>query len=602
MTAPFLIFDFPQPYCFSQPTEVITAETIAEVVPALRRVQGATEAGLYAAGFVAYEAAPAFDSALRVQPPLAGLPLLWFGLFSKPQELPQAEQSVVGPVESLHPDTDIGEYQKAICSIREGIAAGEFYQVNHTFRLSAPWSGGDGLGLYRRLVQASGAKYSAFLSLGRHQILSASPELFFHRVGPHLETKPMKGTRLRGRWCEEDEVVAAELASAEKDRAENLMIVDLLRSDLGRIAVTGSVQVPKLFEIEQYPTLWQMTSTVEAQIPPQIGLAEIFGALFPCGSVTGAPKVSAMKRIAALETSPRGPYCGAVGVVTPSGEAIFNVAIRTAILDTESETLRYGVGGGIVWDSAAESEYDEALSKAAILAAEVPEFALLETLLWENGDYILRERHLARLLSSAEYFGRPVERSVLENALDAAAAHFDDARRRVRLLVSPGRTPHVEASFLLPLPDAPQLAAVATTPVRRSDPFLCHKTTHRAVYEVHRQAHPEAFDVLLWNELGELTEFTIGNLVIDLGSRLWTPPRECGLLGGVLRAELLAEGKICERILRRADIKAADSVWLINSVRGFVPVRFAGEYREGPLECSDALRVPLAAYAVQENG
>jgi len=451
-------------------------------------------------------------------------------------------------------------------------------------------------------VQASGAKYSAFLNLGRHQILSASPELFFHRAGPYLQTKPMKGTRPRGRWREEDAALAAELASAEKDRAENLMIVDLLRSDLGRIAVTGSVRVPKLFEFEQYPTLWQMTSTIEAQIPPQTGLVEIFAALFPCGSVTGAPKVSAMKRIAALETSPRGPYCGAVGVVTPSGEAVFNVAIRTAVLDTESETLRYGVGGGIVWDSAAESEYDEALSKAAILAAEVPEFALLETLLWEDGNYVLRERHLARLLSSAEHFGRQVERAVLETALDSAAAHFNDAKRRVRLLVSPGGTPHVEASFLLPLPDAPQLAAVATTPVRRSDPFLCHKTTHRSVYEAHRQAHPEAFDVLLWNELGELTEFTIGNLVIELGGLLWTPPRECGLLGGVLRAELLAEGKIYEHILRREDLEIAEGIWLINSVRGFVPVRFAGEYSEGPLECGDALRVPLAACTLQENG
>lgn len=598
MTAPFLIFDFPQPYRFSQPSEVITAETIAEVVPALHRVQEATESGFYAAGFVAYEAAPAFDSAHKVQPSLAGLPLLWFGLFDKPGEISEAERSASGPIDILHPDTDIGEYQKAIYSIREGIAAGEFYQVNYTFRLTAPWPG-EGLGLYRRLVQASGAKYSAYLNLGRHQILSASPELFFHRKGTHLQTKPMKGTRPRGRWCEEDETLAAELAGAEKDRAENLMIVDLLRNDLGRIAVTGSVQVPKLFEIEQYPTLWQMTSTVEAQIPPETGLKEIFAALFPCGSVTGAPKISAMERIAALEMSPRGPYCGAVGVVSPSGEAVFNVAIRTAVLDTVSETLRYGVGGGIVWDSSAESEYEEALSKAAILAAEVPEFSLLETLLWENGNYALRERHLARLLSSAEYFGRQVGRSVLETALDAAAAHFDDAPRRVRLLVSPNGAPHVEAFLLLPLPDAPLLAALATIPVRRSDPFLCHKTTHRSVYEAHRQAHPEAFDVLLWNELGELTEFTIGNLVIELGGLLWTPPRECGLLGGVLRADLVAKGKICERILRREDLKAAEGIWLINSVRGFVPVRVVGEYCEGSLECADAFRVPLAARALQ---
>lgn len=594
MTPPFLVFDFPQPLCFTEPVEVIIAETVAEVIPALLRVQAASEAGLYAAGFVAYEAAPAFDSAFSVHPPLPGMPLLWFGLFVSSRDMPKAKQALCGPVEDLLPDMGIREYQEAIASIHQGIEAGDFYQVNHTFRLGAPWHE-DGLGLFQRLTEISGAKYSAFLNLGRHQIISASPELFFHRQGSLLSTRPMKGTRPRGRWCDEDEALAAELAYAEKDRAENLMIVDLLRNDLGRIAVNGSVKVPKLFEIEQYPTLWQMTSTVEAKIPAAVGLVDIFTALFPCGSVTGAPKVSAMKRIAALETSPRGPYCGAIGTVSPSGEAIFNVAIRTAVIDTETGRLQYGVGGGIVWDSTAEREYEEALSKAAILAAETPKFELLETLCWENGEYLLRERHIARLLLSAEYFRVPVLRSAVEVALDDAAASFGAAKMRVRLLVAPEGLPRIESRLLLPLPELPLSVVLASTPVNKNDPFLCHKTTHRAVYEAHKQAHPEAFDVLLWNEEGELTEFTIGNLVLRNDEGLWTPPRACGLLGGVLRDALLSEGKLCERILRREDLITATGIWLINSVRGFVPVQIDIQTGEALLEGSHTIGVPLAA-------
>ncbi len=575
MLKPFLRFDFPAPFCFAEPRETITAETVAEVIPALHRIQEAVDGGQYAAGFVAYEAAPAFDSALRVRPPCPGLPLLWFGIFAEPLGAPEDEESH-GIVDlDWQPDTNACRYQQDIDSLHEGIAAGEFYQVNHTFRLRAKECCG-GRGLYHRLTKASGANYSAFLDLGRYQILSASPELFFHRQGTHLLTRPMKGTRQRGRWQEEDRIISGELSHSEKDRAENVMIVDLLRSDLGRIARAGSVRVPHLFEIECYPTLWQMTSTIEADIAPETSLAEIFSALFPCGSVTGAPKVSAMLGIAALETSPRGPYCGSIGYMTPSGEAVFNVAIRTALLDTQEDELCYGIGGGIVWDSTAKSEYREALSKAAILSASVPAFELLETLRWEAGKYALRERHLDRLLSSAAYFGIALSATEVENVLDAAAKDWGCAARRVRLLVATDGKPRLDSTPFLPLPAGPLAVALADTPVSRHDPFLCHKTTHRAVYEAQREAqreaHPEAFDVLLWNEEGELTEFTIGNLVVEREGRHWTPPRECGLLNGTFRAELLAQGRIQERVLRPEDLQTAASLWLINSVRGFVSV------------------------------
>jgi len=571
MQTPFLQFDFPRPLCFADPVRVIMAENLAEVLPALQKVQKAVESGLFAAGFVSYEAAPAFDSALSVKEPIPGLPLLWFGLFDSPTVGPGDVKAGTGHPLQWFPEISLDDYRKSIDSHRMAIAAGEVYQVNHTFRMKA-FGCSDSSEFYNQLAPHTSANYCAFLDLGRFQILSLSPELFFHRAGTTLITRPMKGTRPRGRWGEEDAKIVEELAGSEKDRAENVMIVDLLRNDLGRVAVPGSVQVTRLFEIEQYPTLWQMTSKVEAQIPQELGIAEIFTALFPCGSVTGAPKVSAMKRIAGWETSPRGPYCGAVGYILPGGGAMFNVAIRTALHDTQTGELSYGVGGGIVWDSTADEEYAEALSKAAVLSCVTPSFELLETLRWEEGKYALHERHLERLISSAAYFGIMIHPLAVERALEEAAELWDGEARRVRLLVSLDGAPRVEAALLKPLPKYPINVGLARTPVSRHDPFLCHKTTHRRVYDEHRRESPHTFDVLLWNEEGELTEFTIGNLVAEHEGILWTPPRECGLLNGTFRAELISQGRIRERVLRREDLQMATGLWLINSVRGFVPV------------------------------
>ena len=572
MRPPFLRFDFPHPLCFRDPVRVISAYSLAEVRPALRAVQAAADAGCYAAGYVAYESAPAFDPAHQVNTPLPSLPLLWFGVFTEP--CAPEEQELGGyEVSEWAADGHFEDYQRVICDIREGIAAGDVYQVNHTFRLAARFQG-DASAFYQRLRGAEPPPFAAYLDIGRHQILSASPELFFHREGDRITTRPMKGTRRRGRWREEDDRVAAGLRASEKDRAENVMIVDLLRNDLGRLARPGSVRVPSLFEIERYPTVWQMTSTVEAGLGPAVGLEEIFSALFPCGSVTGAPKVSATRFIARHEATPRQVYCGAVGYLTPHREAVFSVAIRTALLDAETGRIGYGVGGGIVWDSDAAAEYREAWSKAAVLAGP-DEFDLLETLRWENGAYALLERHLDRLIASADYFGFAVSRDAVRAALLAHGRQRAEGAWRVRLLLPADGVPRIESAPLLPVAPAPLPVALAGMPVSRADRFLCHKTTHRAVYEVRRREHPDCFDVLLWNEEGELTEFTIGNLVVEQGGRLWTPPRDCGLLDGTLRAELLAEGRLQERLLRREDLAAASAVWLINSVRGFVPVTFA---------------------------
>jgi len=552
---PFLRFDFPRSLCFRDPVRVIEARTLAEVRPALRAVRAAVDAGFYAAGYATYEAAPAFDDALRVNAPAPSLPLLWFGVFTGPCA-PVEEPIGECFVSDWEADGDVGSYRDAIRGIREGIAAGEVYQVNHTFRLRARFEG-DPLAFYHHLRGASPPPFAAYLDIGRHQILSASPELFFHRAGDQITTRPMKGTRRRGRWREEDDQIAAELRASPKDRAENVMIVDLLRSDLGRLAQIGSVRVPRLFEIEQYPTAWQMTSTVEARLRPETTLDDIFEALFPCGSVTGAPKVSATRFITRHEASPRSVYCGAIGYITPGQEAVFSVAIRTALLDSETGQIEYGVGGGIVWDSDPDAEHEEAWSKAAVLAG-APAFDLLETLRWEDGAYILLDRHLDRLMASADYFGFHASRDVVQTALIAHGWQRPEGPWRVRLRLPPDGVPCVESVPLSPLPSGPLPVALAGAPVSRADTFLCHKTTHRAAYEARRSARPDCFDVLLWNEEGELTEFTIGSLVIEQGGRLWTPPRACGLLDGTFRAELLAEGGVQERVLHREDL-AADS-------------------------------------------
>ncbi|HYO63295.1 MAG TPA: aminodeoxychorismate synthase component I [Pyrinomonadaceae bacterium] len=572
-----LLFDFfdgdgrPRRAVFREPSEVIVARSTAEVRPALRAVERAAESGRYAAGYVAYEAAPAFDPALVTREPSAA-PLVWFAVFDRPRDDAPAATKAGYELTRWEPSVTREAYDACVAAVRDSIARGDTYQVNYTMRLRAHFRG-DALAFYQDLLAAQRARYGAYLDTGARHILCASPELFFRRRGAQILTRPMKGTVRRGRWSEEDEALAAWLAGSEKNRAENVMIVDLLRNDLGRIAETGTVGVPSLFDIERYPTVFQMTSTVAATLPERTSLEEIFAALFPCGSVTGAPKVSVMRLIRRLEASPRGVYCGAVGMLTPGGEAVFNVAIRTVVVEAETGAAVYGVGGGITWDSTADGEYAEALDKAALLAERRPRFELLETLRLERGDYFLLARHLARLAASAKYFDVPFAAERVRAALDEhAQAHPHDARR-VRLLVSPDGRERVESAPLEPLPTGPLRFALARTPVSRQDRFLYHKTTHRAAYTSRREERPGVFDVLLWNEEGELTEFTNGNLVLeaDDGRRV-TPPVECGLLAGTFRAELLSRGGVSERVLTRGDLERAPRCWFVNSVRGWVEV------------------------------
>ncbi len=568
---------------FTQPVKVLTAGRIDEVRPLLREVQHAVDRGLYAVGYLSYEAAPAFDPAFKVQAdPL--MPLVWFGLFERPGHVLEQQQQSGGTysLSAWQPTISKADYQERIAAIRDAIARGETYQTNYTIRLRSQFSGDD-YAFYQQLTRKQRAKYSAYLNLGRFRILSASPELFFHWKADTIRTKPMKGTVKRGRWPEEDRQNAEWLAASEKNKAENVMIVDLLRNDLGTIAEVGSVRVPKLFDIERYQTVFQMTSTVEATPKAGTSVEDIFAALFPCGSITGAPKVHTMGLISQLEAWPREVYCGCIGFIAPDREAMFNVAIRTVLIDTQTGQAEYGVGGGITWDSAAADEYDEIIAKSAILTADPTDFHLLETIKLQRGNYLLLERHLERLGSSAAYFDIPVSIERVRAALaDYAQNRFSEIRR-VRLLVSQQGDVTVEGvllpaestelSLLEPSDDAPQHTALATQPIATGNPFLFHKTTNRDMYHAHKQQYEELFDVLLWNEQGELTEFTFGNLVVEVKGERLTPPVSSGLLAGTLRAELLARGIIKERVLTAAELAQATAIWHINSVRGWVPVK-----------------------------
>ena len=574
------------PLLFGEPVRTVVATSLDQVEAALRDVDAACAGGLWATGFVAYDAAPAFDPAFTVPGGRASgvddLPLVWFGLHEAPVDAPvlaavePAGTAVPGPWRAA---VDPAAYDAAFAEVQAAIRRGDTYQTNLTLPLTAAWDDGtDDAARYERLLAAQGTAFGAYLDLGRHHVLSVSPELFFARRGTMITTRPMKGTARRGRSSGEDETRLAGLLASEKDRAENVMITDLLRNDLGRLAVTGSVDVPALCVPERFPTVWQLTSTVTAEVAPATGVADLFAALFPCGSITGAPKIASMALIAELERASRGLYCGAVGVVAPGGDATFSVAIRTVVADTVSRTATYGVGSGVTVDSTAAGEHDELLAKAAVLtSALTPAFDLLETLRLEDGRWWQGEAHLERLAASAAYFGRPDPVPAARVALDTAARAHPDGRWRVRLVVDAGMAARTEVEALPATPVGPLTLVLAVDPVDPDEVFLAHKTTWRQPYAAHR-AHAAASgadDTLLWNTRGEITETTIGNVAVRDADGWWTPPVTCGLLPGVERRVALDQGRLRERVLTVDDVRVAlaagGELWFLNSLRGWRP-------------------------------
>lgn len=557
---------------FDRAEDVLEAAVPEQVPALLERVSEALASGLHAVGFLAYEAAPAFDRSLVTLPPDPTLPVAWFGLFPPPREVGEDELQPAGRhrLGDWTPSEDEKTYGRGIEAIHRAIAAGSVYQVNYTIRLVTALDG-DPLGLFHELRRAQPAAFAAWLDLGTHCVCSVSPELFFELAEGRITTRPMKGTARRGRTTAEDREIAVRLAASPKDRAENLMIVDMARNDLGRIARHGSVGVERLFEVERYDSLFQMTSTVTARTEADFTAA--LAALFPAASITGAPKSSATRLIAELEGTPRGVYTGTIGHVRPCGRSRFGVAIRTVTIDRRSGRATYGTGGGIVWDSRADAELHEARTKALVLRPQ-PAFELLETLLWEPGrGYFLLDRHLDRLEDSAHYFGFELVRDAADSLLAARAASYPPSGAlRVRLLVSRRGGCRLEEA---PVEAARPVRRVALAghPVDSSDPFLFHKTTRRSVYRRSLASAPsDVDDVLLWNERGELTESTVANLVLRTGGRLITPERSAGLLAGTFRAELLESGRLEEATLVPADLETAEQILLVNSVRRWMPV------------------------------
>lgn len=559
-----------------------------DVRPVLRAVEEASADGLWAAGFVAYEAAPGLDPNLQVRrappgDPFADLPLVWFAFFDERQDIesPEPAEPISPFVSGWEPTTSRAAYDSAINDIHEYIAAGETYQVNFTIRLRGSFEG-DELALYKQLCRNQRAAYSGYLNAGRYSVLSASPEVFFRIDGRRILLRPMKGTVSRGRWVDEDRERVAWLKASIKDRAENAMIVDLLRNDVGRISETGSVRWPKVFTAERYETVWQLTSTIVSRLREDVGIPEVFAALFPSGSVTGAPKVRTMEITRQLERSPRGVYCGAVGWVAPShlagSRAMFNVAIRTVVLDSATGTAEYGVGGGITWDSVAKAEYDECVAKARVLSVQRPSFDLLESLRWQPGvGYLWLDRHLDRLAASAEYFGFCVDLDLVRRYLDKSAEeHADEGPAKVRLVVTRGCEISIDRGPLPVAAQGPVRVVLDDEPVDPADFLRYHKTTHRAPYDRRIQHHPEADDVILVNTRGEITESTISNVVVRLDGRWFTPPLDSGCLPGVYRAVLLEEGTIRERSIGVEELASCEDLGLINSVRLWRPAVVVG--------------------------
>jgi para-aminobenzoate synthetase/4-amino-4-deoxychorismate lyase len=567
---------------FDRPFRVLTATEAADVVPVLAEVERATAAGCWAFGYVAYEAAAGLDPTLAgaVRPGPHPMPLVHFGLCDAPAEVPpvvvppgRARAYTVGP---WRQGWNEAGHRADVATVRGRIAAGEAYQLNLTVRMHGDVTG-DTEQLYADLAWGQRGSYAAYLDLGRFVVASASPELFFRWTDDGLLTRPMKGTARRGRTTEEDDERRRSLVASPKERAENVMIVDLLRNDLGKIAEVGSVRVPVLFTTERYETVWQLTSDVTARPRPGTGLVDVFRALFPSGSITGAPKQRSMELIRDLEHEPRGVYCGAVGMVGPPGHevrATFSVAIRTVVVDRGTGSAVFGTGGGITWGSDPAAEHTELLAKAAILAEPYEEFSLIETMALLPGIGLRNlDRHLDRLADSAALLGFDLDRAAAGVRLAAAVDGLTEAR--VRLVLHRDGVVDVRTEPLPPPPDRPVRLALDTEAVDAGSVWLRHKTTRRHSYLERTARHPDADDVVLVNQHGRVTETTIANLAVRLDGQWWTPPVAAGCLPGVERGRLLQAGVLRERDVTVEDVRRADALALVSSLRGWRPAVLA---------------------------
>ena len=587
---------------FEEPLEIVRCDAPEALDAALTRLSEGLARGLTAAGFLSYELGYLMEPKLApLLPSERAQPLVWMGLFARPRRLDGAavdrflRERSTGAHElgELKLSLERAAYLEALAKVKDYIAAGDVYQINLTFKYLFDFTG-DPLSLYAELRHKQRVAHGALIRAEDFEVLSLSPELFLRVRDGNILARPMKGTAPRRPTAAEDAAERAWLHGDVKSRAENLMIVDLLRNDLGRVAQIGSVAVPALFTVETYRTVHQMTSSITARLRPEVSLRELLRSLFPCGSVTGAPKVRAMEIIHELEPRPRGVYTGAVGMLGPDGEVALNVAIRTLMLrrdesvpesthepargPTQNWRGEMGIGSGIVADSDPEAEFEECLLKARFLTEPYAPFRLIETLRWRAGEgYALLERHLARLAASAAYFGFACDPGAVRARLAAHSETFGSDDMRVRLTLGEEGDLEIETT---PLPKTEANAvlryALSDRPIDRASPFFFHKTTRRTFYDgelARLRAATGCDEVILVNERGELTEGTRTNLFVELGGHILTPPVACGLLDGTLRRELLesSELPVEESVLRPEDLRRANRVLLGNSVRGLVP-------------------------------
>lgn len=569
---------------FERPRDIVTCTRLEDVDACLARLDKAQADGFYAAGYLAYELGFAFEEKLRRRFQETADPLLWFGLYEAPEALDlHAARSLLhsdagGAQASTGTpqfDMDRRAYDQAFATVQDHLARGDIYQVNLTMRAAFAHEGA-AQHLFLDLMRRQPVEFAAFMSLPDRTVLSLSPELFLEREGALLRTRPMKGTAPRGRYASEDRRIALDLARDPKQRAENTMIVDLMRNDLSRIAETGTVRVTRLCEVERYQSLHQMTSTIEAKAADGIGFSQVIENLFPCGSITGAPKLSAMQIAHDLETGPRGVYTGSIGYLAPGGDFRLNVAIRTLVLRQDG-TGEAGAGSGVVFDSGAAPEYDECALKLKFLSEKVPDFELIETMAFDPADgFVLLERHMQRLQQSAAYFGFAFREQHIRKQLEAAAASYFGARR-VRLLLNADGDISLTATDLTPVDRSAVFnLALASEKVHSGNRFLYHKTTNRTFYDDTRtryQAETGCQEVFFENENGYLTEGSYMTLFLRKNGKLLTPALRHGLLPGTFRAGLLESGLASEADLIREDLASAEEVLLGNSVRGLVRAR-----------------------------
>jgi len=557
---------------YVRPVRVLTAQSKSDIGPLMQALRQAKKDGLHAAGYLAYEAGPAFLPNVPAKP--TGQ-LAWFGLFESYQLIaPDAVASLLPDptgawLSPLRPDISRSGYGRAFAKVQDYIKAGDIYQANLTFPLSADYAGSP-LALYAALRGQAKAGYGGIIATGDAHYLSFSPELFFALKGDRVTTKPMKGTAHRNADPDIDRALAKRLQSDPKQRAENLMIVDLLRNDLSRVCVPGSVEVPALFHIESYPTVHQMTSTVTGQLQDDADALDVITALFPCGSITGAPKIRAMQVIDEIEAVPRGIYCGSIGRIDDDGNAAFNVAIRTFTLCDTAKSLSLSLGSGVVADSVEGAEWDECLAKGDFAVVPKHGFDLIETMRFEPMAGILRlEDHLQRMHNSARLFGFEFDRHALRNRLHASIFHLQHLSK-IRLMLAKSGAASVE---IRPLRDVSHWrVGVAPLPVSKDDFRLRHKITDRAFYDNARKARSDCDEVIFVGADGRLTEGSISTLFVERGDMLLTPRLETGLLPSVLRAELIASGKAQEADLTVADLDGG--FYVGNSLRGLIRAKW----------------------------